>query len=86
MEDSRPEWTDRVQLEDEGMRALVPVALTGLLSLILWEILKIIMEPVVAWLLGVLALGLKISLALIALGVGVYLVRRFYRSRNEAEA
>ena len=68
------------------MRALVPVALTGLLSLILWEILKIIMEPVVAWLLGVLALGLKISLALIALGVGVYLVRRFYRSRNEAEA
>ncbi len=62
------------------------MALTGLLSLILWEILKIIMEPVVAWLLGVLALGLKISLALIALGVGVYLVRRFYRSRNEAEA
>ena len=86
MDDSRPEWTDRVQLENERMRALVPVALTGLLSLILWEILKIIMEPVVAWLLGVLALGLKISLALIALGVGVYLVRRFYRSRNEAEA
>lgn len=86
MDDSRPEWTDRVQLENERMRALAPVALTGLLSLILWEILKIIMEPVVAWLLGVLALGLKISLALIALGVGVYLVRRFYRSRNEAEA
>ena len=68
------------------MRALAPVALTGLLGLILLEILKIIMEPVVAWLLGMLVLGLKISLALLALGVGVYLVRRFYRSRNEAEA
>ena len=86
MDDSRPEWTDRVQLENERMRALAPVALTGLLSLILWEILKIIMEPVIVWLLGVLALGLKISLALIALGVGVYLVRRFYRSCNEVEA
>ncbi len=86
MDDSRPEWTDRVQLEDERMRALAPVALTGLLGLILLEILKIIMEPVVAWLLGMLVLGLKISLALLALGVGVYLVRRFYRSRNEAEA
>ena len=68
------------------MRALAPVALTGLLGLILLEILKIIMEPVVAWLLGMLVLGLKMSLALLALGVGVYLVRRFYRSRNEAEA
>ena len=86
MEDSRPEWTDRVQLEDEGMRALAPVALTGLLTLILLEILKIIMEPLVAWLLGVLVLGLKISLALLALGIGIYLVRRYYRSRNEAEA
>ncbi len=86
MEDSRPEWTDRVQLEDERMRALAPVALTGLLTLILLEILKIIMEPLVAWLLGVLVLGLKISLALLALGIGIYLVRRYYRSRNEAEA
>ncbi len=86
MDDSRREWTDRVQLEDERMRALAPVALTGLLTLILLEILKIIMEPVVAWLLGMLVLGLKISLALIALGGGVYLVRRYYRSRNEAEA
>ena len=86
MEDSRPEWTDRVQLEDERMRALAPVALTGLLTLILLEILKIIMEPLVEWLLGVLVLGLKISLALLALGIGIYLVRRYYRSRNEAEA
>ena len=68
------------------MRALAPVALTGLVSLILLEILKIIMAPVVAWLLGVLALGLKISLALIALSATIYLVRRYYRSRNEAEA
>ena len=85
MDDSRPEWTDRVQLEDERMRALAPVALTGLLGLILLEVLKIVMEPVVAWLLGMLVLGLKISLALLAVGVAIYFVRRYYRSRDEAE-
>ena len=68
------------------MRALAPVALTGLVGLILLEILKIIMEPVVAWLLGVLALGLKISLAVIVLAVAMYFVRRYYRTRNEVEA
>ena len=68
------------------MKALAPLAFTGLVSLILLEILKIIMEPVVAWLLGVLALGLKISLALIAIGVVIYLIRRYYRTRNDVEA
>ena len=68
------------------MKALAPLAFTGLVGLILLEILKIIMEPVVAWLLGVLALGLKISLALIAIGVVIYLIRRYYRTRNDVEA
>ena len=68
------------------MRALAPVALTGLLGLILLEILKIVMEPVVAWLLAMLVLGLKISLALLALGAAIYFGRRYYRSRNEVEA
>ena len=68
------------------MKALAPLAFTGLVSLILLEILKIIMEPVVAWLLGVLALGLKISLGLIAIGVVIYLIRRYYRTRNDVEA
>ena len=68
------------------MRALAPLAFAGLVSLLLLEILKIILEPVVAWLLGVLALGLKISLALIAIGVAIYLVRRYYRTRNGVEA
>ena len=86
MDDSRPEWTDRVQLEDERMRALAPVALTGLFGLILLEILKIVIEPVVAWLLAMLVLGLKISLALLALGAAIYFGRRYYRSRNEVEA
>ena len=67
------------------MRALAPLALTGLVSLILLEILKIIMEPVMAWLLGALVLGLKISLAVIALGVAIYFVRRYYRTRHEVE-
>ena len=68
------------------MRALAPVVLTGLASLILLEILKIIMGPVVAWLLGVLALGLKLSLGLTAVGVAIYFARRYYRSHNQAEA
>ncbi len=68
------------------MRALAPVALTGLAGLILLEILKIIMEPVVVWLLAVLALGLKISLGLIAVGVAIYFARRYYMSQKAAEA
>ena len=68
------------------MRALAPIALIGLVSLILLEILKIIMAPVVAWLLGVLALGLKISLGLMAVGVAIYFVRRYYLSQKAAEA
>ena len=68
------------------MRALAPVALTGLASLILLEILQIIMEPVVAWLLVVLALGLKITLRVAVLGVAIYFARRYYRSHNAVEA
>jgi len=68
------------------MRALAPVALTGLVTLILLEILKIVMAPVVAWLLGILALGLKIALGVIGLGVAAYFIRRYYRSRHEAQA
>ena len=67
------------------MRALAPVALTGLASLILLEILKIVMEPVVAWLLVVLALGLKITLGVAVVGVGIYFARRYYRSHQEVE-
>jgi hypothetical protein len=68
------------------MRALAPVVLTGLAGLILLEILKIIMEPVVAWLLVVLALGLKITLGVALLGVAIYFARRYYKSHNEVEA
>lgn len=71
------------------MRAAAPLALTGLLGLIVLEILKIIMEPVVLWILAMLALGLKIFLILIviaiSLGVSVYFVRRYMRSREEVE-
>lgn len=71
------------------MRAVAPLALTGLLGVILMEILKIIMEPVVVWILAMLALGLKILLALIviavSLGVSVYFVRRYMKSREEVQ-
>ena len=71
------------------MRAAAPLALTGLLGLIVMEILKIIMEPVVVWILAMLALGLKIFLTLIviaaSLGVSVYFIRRYMKSREEVE-
>ncbi len=71
------------------MRAAAPLALTGLLGIIVLEILKIIMAPVVAWILAMLALGLKIFLTLIviaaSLGVSVYFIRRYMKSREEVE-
>jgi hypothetical protein len=68
------------------MRAAATLSLTGLLGVILLELAKIVMEPVVAWMIGVLLLGLKIGLGLIAVGVTIFVVRRVMRAREEAEA
>ena len=38
------------------MKSLAPVALTGIGTVILWKILQILMAPVIAWILGILAL------------------------------
>jgi hypothetical protein len=68
------------------MRAAAPLVLTGLLGLILLEIAKIVFEPIVAWILGVLVIGLKVSLGLIALVVAIFVIRRVLRAREEAGA
>ncbi len=70
------------------IKSLAPVALTGIVSVILWKILQILMAPVIAWILGVLAIGLKIGLALALACVVFYGVRRVMRARaddDEAE-
>ncbi len=70
------------------MKSVAPLALTGIASVILWKILQILMAPVVAWIIGVLTLGLKIVLACAVLCAALYGVRRVMRARadNESEA
>ena len=68
------------------MKSLAPVALTGLVGVILWKILQILMAPVIAWILGVLAIGLKIGLALVLACLVIYGIRRVMRTRAQSEA
>jgi membrane protein implicated in regulation of membrane protease activity len=65
------------------IKSLAPVALTGIAGVILWKILQILMAPVIAWILGVLAIGLKIGLLLALVGVVTYGVRRVMKTRAE---
>ncbi len=67
------------------MKSLAPVALAGIASALLWQILQILMAPVIAWILGMLMLGLKIGLAVAVLFVAVYGVRRVMQSRAKSE-
>ena len=70
------------------MKSLAPVALTGIAGVILWKILQILMAPVISWIIGVLAIGLKIGLAVAVARLAIYGVRRVMRTRaeNQAEA
>ncbi len=70
------------------MKSLAPVALTGIAGVILWKILQILMAPVIAWIIGVLAIGLKIGLVVAVACLAIYGVRRVMRTRaeNQAEA
>ena len=68
------------------IKSLAPVALTGIAGVILWKILQILMAPVIAWILGVLAIGLKIGLLLALVGAVTYGVRRVMKTRAESEA
>ena len=68
------------------MKSLASVALTGIAGLILWEILKILMAPVIDWILGVLATGLKIGLLVAVACLAIYGVRRVMQARDKGEA
>ncbi len=61
------------------MRA-APIALTGLLTLIVVEVLKVVLAPVALWVIGILALGLKIGFGLIFFGIMLFVVQRVWRS------
>ncbi len=65
---------------------LAPVAFTGIAGVILWKILQILLAPVIAWILGILAIGLKIGLAVVLACVTIYGIRRVMRTRAQSEA
>ncbi len=68
------------------MKSLAPVALAGVATAILWKLLQILMAPVIAWIIGILALGLKIGIAVLLACVVFYGVRRIMRYRADTRA
>ncbi len=76
------------------MRFAAGLTITGILGFLLLEALKIIMVPVTAWVMGLLAIALKMVLfALfilivvlvggIAIGVGVFFYKRHQKAAAE---
>ena len=72
------------------MRFAAGLTATGVIGWLLLEALKILMVPVTAWFMGLLAVALKIALMALAvgaaLGVGVFFFRRARKAQVEAEA
>ena len=68
------------------MRFAAGLTASGIIGFLLLEALKILMVPITAWVMGLLAIALKILLitlgAATAIGVGVF----FYRRSRNAEA
>ena len=67
------------------MKSLAPVAFTGIATVILWKILQILMAPVAAWIIGILALALKIGLMVAVACVAIYGIRRVMQARAKSE-
>lgn len=61
------------------MRFAAGLTLTGLLGFLLLEALKIIMVPVMAWIMGLLAMALKVVLVVMALGAAALVIFLLYR-------
>lgn len=70
------------------MRFAAGLTVTGIIGFLLLEALKILMVPIAAWVMGLLALALKIVLlvlgTLAVLGVGFFLYRRSQREGAKA--
>ena len=70
------------------MRLTAGLTATGIIGFLLLEALKILMVPITAWVMGLLALALKIALIsfglVAALGLGVFVYRRSKKA-GEAE-
>jgi len=70
------------------MRLAAGLTASGIIGFLLLEALKILMVPVTAWFMGLLALALKIVLlaagVAAALGMGVFVYRRSKKAQAEA--
>ena len=70
------------------MRFAAGLTVTGIIGFLLLEALKILMVPITAWIMGLLALALKIVLVTLGIvatiGVGYFVYRRARRARAEA--
>lgn len=73
------------------MKFAAGLTVSGIIGFLLLEALKIIMVPVTAWVMGLLAVLLKIVLVTVALGVaalvigvGVYFYKRQQKASVEA--
>ena len=69
------------------MRFAAGLTATGIIGWLLLEALKILMVPITAWVMGLLAMALKIVLVTLgvatAVGVGVFFYRRSKRAQAE---
>ena len=72
------------------MRFAAGLTATGVIGWLLLEALKILMIPVTAWVMGLLAAALKIALMALtvgaALGLGVFFFRLSRKAQAEAES
>ena len=70
------------------MRFAGGVTVAGILGFIIVEALKILMVPITAWVMGLLAMALKIFLisvaALAVVGVGVFVYKRSQKAGEPA--
>lgn len=70
------------------MRFAAGLTATGIIGFLLIEALKILMVPITAWVMALLALALKIALIsfglVAALGLGVFVYRRSRKAGEEA--
>lgn len=70
------------------MRFAAALTVTGIIGFIILEVLKLLMEPVIAWVIAMLALALKIALIGLglaaAIGVGVFFYRRSQKTEAQA--
>ena len=70
------------------MKLAAGFTVSGIIGFLLLEALKILMVPITAWVMGLLALALKLFLIVIslaaALGVGFFLLRRSQKASDSA--